>query len=200
MIENILKNIQEFLKERVSSPLLLSFTLSWTLMNWKILYILIGSEKEFSLIERLLYVDNNLINSWYNICAPALFSLLFVIIYPFASVLVVAIWSFADHHKKKIVNKIYKQRLLTLDQSIRLTQDFERREEEYISLIDRKNNQIEKLKRNLEDFSETEVEILGETGTSPFVKILQKKFPEEENAIRHIIGIITRSERISDYT
>ncbi|EMF73944.1 hypothetical protein LEP1GSC148_0015 [Leptospira interrogans serovar Canicola str. LT1962] len=42
------------------------------------------------------------------------------------------------------------------------------REEEYISLIDRKNNQIEKLKRNLEDFSETEV------------KILQKRFPEEK--------------------
>ncbi|SOR60638.1 conserved hypothetical protein [Leptospira interrogans serovar Manilae] len=51
------------------------------------------------------------------------------------------------------------------------------REEEYISLIDRKNNQIEKLKRNLEDFSETEV------------KILQKRFPEEKNTISILPGL-----------
>lgn len=55
------------------------------------------------------------------------------------------------------------------------------REEEYISLIDRKNNQIEKLKRNLEDFSETEV------------KILQKDFPKKKH-----YKYITRSESISD--
>lgn len=84
MLNDIATNIKAQLYDRVSSPLLGSFIVSWCLWNWKFLLVLTSG---LAVTEKITYIDLNIFNSpskyiLNGLAFPAAITLLIIYIYP----------------------------------------------------------------------------------------------------------------------
>lgn len=78
------REIWESLVDRVRNPILTGFALSWVVLNYKLVLVLLADEhytKKFEYIERVLYADFTE-SSWQLVIAPALFSAVYVFVLP----------------------------------------------------------------------------------------------------------------------
>jgi hypothetical protein len=84
MLNDIATNVKAQLYDRVSSPLLGSFIVSWCLWNWKVILILVSS---LSATEKITYIELNFFPTWkayatQGLAIPLLITLAIIYIYP----------------------------------------------------------------------------------------------------------------------
>lgn len=150
MIDEILKSIRSQLYERAVSPLMGSFFISWAAWNYKFIMLLFSNSvitEKYRLIDEVLYVN------WCQIYLsgalyPLLTALFFIYAYP-----IPAKYAFVySRNRKKEISDIKKvieeETLLTVKQSRAIKNEVYSLEQEYLQELERKNNEIEKLKEN----------------------------------------------------
>ncbi|MBM2890306.1 hypothetical protein [Leptospira interrogans] len=208
MFDQLVKSTQEFLKERISSPLLISFAIAWCASNWDLLYVLLFEDKTIGLIDRIIYARINHGSINFNIFEPFLFSISFTVIYPFVSLLIVALWSWVDNRKKKIINQIYNKRELTLEESLVLRENIERLKEDYGKSLTKKDREIQDYKdevnRLKESLNNSESSYVNNTDEirlrfeiTDLAKRLLKKFPNNKKEIDTIFNMVSGADTLS---
>jgi len=148
MFDEIISSTRTTLAERLSSPLMGSFVISWCLWNYKFLVILFSAAsvtKTFELIDSLVFPDlTSLLLQ--GILFPGLTAAAYIFIYPYPARIVFEFTRKRQKDMNEIRRRIADETLLTLDESRKIRSEFVRIENEYKEEIDSKTQEIERLK------------------------------------------------------
>jgi hypothetical protein len=152
MIDDIVKATRDNLAERLTSPLLGSFAVSWVLWNYKFLVILLsdaGVTQTFTLIEAVAFPDWASVLLRGVVC-PLAVALTYVFVYPYPARYVYAYTLKRQRETSEVKRLIEGATLLTLDESRALRQEHFQAEIKNKGTIDRLNAEISRLGAELE--------------------------------------------------
>lgn len=147
-MDDLKKSIINTINERMTSPLFGSFIISWALWNYKTIFIILSTktvEDKFSYIENILY------SHWWSfpligLILPLITSLLFIFIFPYPEKSIYVYWYSHKEKLKREKQKIDNEKLLTKEESRKLTKKIIQLESEHFEEIDAKNQEIATLK------------------------------------------------------
>jgi predicted DNA-binding transcriptional regulator len=154
MIEDVLKSARDQIAERLASPLIGSFVVSWCLWNYKFLVILFSSasvSQTFRLIESLVFPDVGAI-LLRGIILPLLTSFAYIFAYPYPAKFVDG---FTRRRQKEILElrrAIENETPLTLEESRRLRAEMLEAEEKHRGELDRMAQELARAREELEKF------------------------------------------------
>jgi len=146
MISEIRKSISSTLYERATSPLFGAFILSWAVWNWRIIMVVFFTEASELEMTKHEYIGNNLLDYQIGLYYPVFSTIIIILIYPFLSILAYWVWLLFEKWKNNIKNRIEGNKLLTLEQSMKLRKIIKGQDEQLESIINEKDNEIELLK------------------------------------------------------
>lgn len=162
MLEEIIKSAQSHINERLSSPLMGSFVVSWSLWNYKFFVILFSSAtvtQTFKMIDAYIFP-----NSWTLMLRGVLFPVLtataYIFLYPYPAKFV---YGFTRRRQKEINDlrqKIEDETPLTLEESRTIRAEVTRIENEHSQEIDRKNREIDRLKNEIKEHQSLQTAIV----------------------------------------
>lgn len=119
MLEGVGKSIGQFIDERLSSPLLGTFLISWAAWNYKFIVILLSSNsvlRTFELIETVAF-PTGLDVALRGFAYPLLTTLLYIYVYPYPAKLVYSTWRRTQYDLTKIRQQYADETLLSIDES-----------------------------------------------------------------------------------
>jgi len=164
-MEDIKKTILDTLNERIASPLIGGYIISWILWNSKTVLILLSTK---SVEEKYYFINYNIYHDNFHfflsgMLAPLFFALFFIFIFPYPEKFVYRFW----HTRKKELmdekQKIDDQKLLSVGDSRKLKRRYLELELEFNESLEKKNNEIRNLKSII---AENEKNKLIEDGTN----------------------------------
>lgn len=121
MLEDAFKSIKESLEERVSSPLIGSFVFAWIFWNYRLVMTLISSQ---SVEDKFKYIDLKISEKILTVfdvsLIPALYAVLFILIYPLFSFYIFKYWRWWQVKTFNMRNEVDQNKLLTVEQSLDL--------------------------------------------------------------------------------
>lgn len=201
MIDDIKKSFNSILYERTTSPLFGTLIVSWSIWNWKIIYLtLFISEKKID-CDKITYIINNFSDVNDLITYPIVSAFLFLTFVPFISN--AAYWSalIFDKWKKDKKKQIEMEQLLTLKQSIELREQISEQEIRFEKLLESKNDQIEHLNAVIENLNsvKTQSTVASPSNDSNINKIYEKDLTELSNKIKNTSGELEQYENLIHY-
>lgn len=151
MYEEIIKSARASLNERLASPLMGSFIISWVLWNYKFLVILFSSSsviETFELIKDISFPDTSAL-LLRGIIFPGLTAAAYIFLYPYPAKFV---YEFTRNRQKEINDirrRIDDETPLTLEESRKIKAELFRVEQAHREQIDNKNIEIQQLKEEV---------------------------------------------------
>lgn len=147
-MENIKESILNTLNERIASPLVGSFVISWAIWNYKTILIILSTR---AVEEKILFLETNMYQDWLIVLErafayPLLTTIIFLFLFPYPERFVYAYWY---GHKEKLRTKkqaIENKKLLTHEESRKLRQKIVEVESDLNQIIDEKDLEIKSLK------------------------------------------------------
>ncbi|HUW50573.1 MAG TPA: hypothetical protein VMV75_06125 [Sulfuricella sp.] len=151
MFEDVLKTVQSQINERLSSPLMGSFVISWCFWNYKFLVILFSAASvtnTFLLVNSIAFPDTTsvVLN---GVIYPLLTAALYIFVYPYPAKYV---YKFTRKKQKEILEikrRIEDETPLTLEESRKIRSDLFKVELEYSQELEQKDKEIERLKSEI---------------------------------------------------
>ncbi len=166
MIEDILQSAKQTALERLSSPLLGSFLLSWLVWNWKFLVILFSENSvttTFDLVNTLAFPDKTTL-FLKGFFYPLLSSLAYVFLYPYPARFVYAFTLKRQRELNAIKQRTTDETLLTEKESRQLRADFIAHDRRSTEIIQKLTEENISLKAALDSKSKsTDPEFLSKT-------------------------------------
>jgi len=148
MVDEILKSAKAQISERIASPLIGSFAISWCLWNYKFLVILFSSasvSQTFALIDTIAFPT-----SWSlalnGVLLPTLTAVAYIFAYPYPAKYV---YEFTRRRQKEINEvrqRIEDETLLTIEESRKIRAEAFQTEKAHQEIVDRLNGEISRLK------------------------------------------------------
>jgi hypothetical protein len=146
MFDELKKSISASLYERTTSPFYGTLFVSWSVWNWKIIYLtLFISEKEIIGKTKIEYILENYYDNYTLYWFPLISTIILITIIPLVSN--GAYWLsliYLDWKKRK-KNEIEKKQLLSIEQSIDLREQISNQEIKFTKLVEDKNLEIKQL-------------------------------------------------------
>ena len=148
MVDEIFKSAKAQISERIASPLIGSFVISWCLWNYKFLVILFSSasvSQTFVLIDTIAFPTTwSLVLK--SVLLPALTTVVYIFAYPYPAKFV---YEFTRRRQKEINEvrqRIEDETLLTIEESRKIRADVFQTEKAHQEIVDRLNAEISRLK------------------------------------------------------
>jgi hypothetical protein len=151
-MDDLIKSVKAQLYDRVSSPLLASFLISWLAWNHRMLLVLVSSE--FKLVQKFDYVDKVLYPGAYQVICqgflwPLLSALVLLVIYP-----IPGRWIYEHVRKEQKVLKEIQQRIedetpITQEEAHELRLIIRNAAREHDKQIRERDEEISSLKKEL---------------------------------------------------
>lgn len=164
MFKDLLDSLKAQLYERAVSPLLGSFVLSWLLWNYKLVLVVLSEE---SVLEKFRIIDEVLYYDWkQTFCItlgfPLITAIFYIFIYPYP-----AKWVFKFTRKRQVeINQTRKEIegnvLLSVDESREIRSRIFKLEDAHQEALNRKSEEIERLKAELHDKNHEDTDGLKE--------------------------------------
>lgn len=148
MIDEILKSAKAQISERIASPLIGSFSLSWCLWNYKFLVILFSNtsvSQTFSLVDSVAFPTTGslVIN---GVLLPALTAVIYIFVYPYPARFVYEFTRRRQKEINEIRQRIEDETLLTIEESRKIRADIVQFEKKHQEEVDRLNTEISRVK------------------------------------------------------
>ncbi|MFC2082194.1 hypothetical protein ACFLQT_00535 [Bacteroidota bacterium] len=150
MQNNLKTSLKTVFYERISSPLTGAFVLSWLIWNWKLVYFLLFPETDFSLHDRVDFVQVNFINFFNTLLYPFLLAVFLVCVYPLFTTGAIWVRSQYNIFQKDLKSKIENQQLIPLEQSMQLRAEINDQMKKYDALISSKERELADYKSRYE--------------------------------------------------
>lgn len=151
MLDEFKKSISSALYERVVSPFYGTLLVSWSVWNWKIVYLTLFISESSIKADKISYILTNYSDIHHLVTYPLISTALLLTVFPFVTN--GAFWLSLKFHKWKVDKKheIERSQLLTLEQSIELRSEVAEKEKHFEEMLSGKNREIESLKIQLEE-------------------------------------------------
>jgi predicted transcriptional regulator len=133
--------------ERLSSPLLGAFSISWCVWNWKFLVILFSNNSAtttFELVEKIAFPDLSSV-LLRGLFLPLLTSLAYVFVYPYPARYVYRFTLNRQREINQIKQRIAEETPLTVEESRKLRAEYVENELRHTETIQRLNDEIARL-------------------------------------------------------
>lgn len=148
MIDEILKSAKTQISERIASPLIGSFSLSWCLWNYKFLVILFSNasvSQTFSLVDSVAFptMRSLVIN---GVLLPAFTAVIYIFGYPYPARFVYEFTRRRQKEINEIRQRIEDETLLTIEESRKIRADIVQVEKKHQEEVDRLNTEISRIK------------------------------------------------------
>lgn len=158
MLDDLAKTVKAQLYERVSSPLLGAFAISWLAWNYRFMLVLVSS---MPVAEKFAYIDSNIFNSYQNIFLhgtlyPLLTTLSLIFIYPFPAKFVYEYWRTRQRELKEIQQRIDDETPLTREEARELRHETLNARLEFEQELERKSAEITRLKETIKELGPRE--------------------------------------------
>ena len=148
MVDEIVKSAKAQLSERIASPLIGSFAISWCLWNYKFLVILFSYASvshTFVLVDTIVFPSIWLL-IFNGVLFPAATTFAYIFVYPYPAKYV---YEFTRHRQKEINEvrqRIEDETLLTIEESRKIRAEVIQTEKAHQEIVDRLNGEISRLK------------------------------------------------------
>lgn len=153
-MDEFMKTVKAQLYERVASPLLFSFCISWIVWNYRLLLISFSS---LAPLEKITYIDNFFEKSYFNFydiknfyiycfVGPLVTSLIYIFIYPYPARFVYKYAINRQKEIKEIQQKIDDDTPLTIEEARQIRSESWRQSATHEEEMKRKDAQISALK------------------------------------------------------
>lgn len=153
MFDDLAKSVKAQLHERVSSPLLASFSISWAAWNYRFILIIASS---MPTIDKIAYIDNHLFPNLTDVALrgvlyPLLTALGLIFLYPIPARHVYQHWRQRQKELKEIQQQIDDETPLTNEEARQLRRDALAVSLEYDRGLQSKEAEIMRLKELIEE-------------------------------------------------
>lgn len=151
MLDELVKAVRLHLSERLTSPLIGAFALSWCAWNYRLFVVILSGESvdnKFQLIDNVVFptMQSSLTKGF---ALPLATALAYIFLYPYPAKWV---YSFSRKRQREILEvrrRIEDETPLTIEDSRRIRSELARAEQEFYTELDRKEREIERLKSQL---------------------------------------------------
>lgn len=156
MIDDLKKSFDQIIYERTTSPFYGSFIISWSLWNWKIIYLTFFVSQDKIDTNKIDYIVNNFSNVGNILIFPFLSSIFIITIVPFITN--GAYWLSLKFNKWRVDQKniVDGKQLLSIEQSIELREQISKQEERFAKLVEDKNLEIKQLNLQIQEYQKKE--------------------------------------------
>lgn len=152
MIEDIIRSAREQTSDRLASPLLGSFLVSWCLWNYKFLVILFSDASvtmTFRLIKEVAFPDPSVV-VLNGVLLPLATAVAYIFVYPYPARLVYGFTRRRQREINDLRREIEGETPLTLQESRQLRAEVIESEFKHQEELDRLNNEIARLREELD--------------------------------------------------
>lgn len=151
-MNDLINSFKAQLYDRVTSPLLSSFLISWVVWNHRL--FLVSTTSDMKLKERFDFIDNVLYPTWHEVLGrgftfPLLSALFLLFVYPIPGRLVYKYVRSEQKRLKGIQQKIDDETPITQEQAKELRAAIRKADTDFQSEIEAKNEVIERLRSEL---------------------------------------------------
>lgn len=158
MFDDLAKTVKAQLYERVSSPLLGAFTISWLAWNYRFVLVILSS---MPVADKFTYIDSNIFNSYQNIFLqgtlyPLFTTLSLIFIYPFPAKFVYEFWRKRQRELKEIQQHIDDETPLTREEARELRHETLNTRLEFEQELERRSGEITRLKEAIKELQPLE--------------------------------------------
>lgn len=168
MWDDITKSIKASLHDRTSSPLAGAFFVSWCVINYEILVLLLlGNDKPVERIENIKHLAymSWADGPWHFFELPLLIALFWIFVYPYPAKWVFKFSKARSEELISLKNEIEKKTLLTQEQSDEIRIQMENAKHEFAQKFKEKDATIEALNRRISELqvvSSSEKQAMGQ--------------------------------------
>ncbi|MFA6922558.1 MAG: hypothetical protein WC216_12010 [Gallionella sp.] len=153
MLDDLAKTVKAQLYERVSSPLLGAFAISWIGWNYRFLLVLVSS---MPVAEKFAYIDSTIFISYQSILLhgaayPLLTTLSLIFIYPFPAKFVYEFWRTRQRELKEVQQRIDDETPLTREEARELRHETLNARLEFEQELERRSAEITRLKETIKE-------------------------------------------------
>jgi hypothetical protein len=188
MMKDTVNSIRATLYERAFSPLSGVFVITWSIVNWRILEILLFSKED--MLNKIDVVNHSYINTYDNFYIPVLFTILITIFYPVVGIVPYWVWERANYWKLAIKAHFESDSSLTLDQQQALREQVNslvRRQYEYDEILTKASIRLSEYQGLLDKSTNTK------PTNAPQSDDQLKKLQEEISVLRGSMNAATAS-------
>lgn len=156
MLDDLSKSIKAQLYERVSSPLLASFGLSWLAWNYRFVMVLTSS---LPLNEKFSFVDSQIFPTYQQVFLqgsiyPLITALLLIFAYPIPAKYVYEYWRRRQRELKEIQQRIDDETPLSREEAREIRREALKASLDYDKEIQSKSTEIGRLKELIEELQQ----------------------------------------------
>ncbi|WP_289329490.1 hypothetical protein [Pseudomonas sp. 'CRE Jenny 4'] len=184
MLDDIATTIKAQLYERVTSPLLGAFLISWCIINYKLILIVLSS---LSAPEKIVYIELNLFCTtsdyiFKGVIYPLAAALSLILIYPYPAAWIYRVSKTHKRHLKQIQQTIDDETPLTKDDARKIRKDALEIEIKADAELARKKNEIDNLRQ-------TNLQLQGQ------LELSAKRSDEQTSTFAELEGRVLESSK-----
>ncbi len=193
-------SIKAILYDRIVSPLSGTFIFSWLVWNWKLVYFFFVFDGTYTIVGKIDYISTHY-NNWGNLFWLPFASTIFLIgFYP-----IVSTGAYWVHLKYKMLqndikNKIENNKLLTIEQSLKIKREYKDLYDSFLELEKSKDDELKWLKEDNKQKADKLIEVTNENeGLKNRIDVeLREKALKEKKVVSSIDGFISENERLEE--
>lgn len=151
MWDEIKKSINSTLYERITSPFYGTLIISWSIWNWKIIYLTIFVSEDKIPIDKINYIVANYSNFWSLVGFPLLSTIILLTGMQYVSNWAYYLSLYFLNLKKNKKRQYESKELLTIEQSIELRTSLHEFQTKYEKMLESKDADIKNLNLSIEN-------------------------------------------------
>ena len=219
MLSNWGKSIGTILYERLTSPWWGTLLVTWSIINWKIIYLTIFVSSNEIEGNKIDFIIANYIDPWHLYGWPLIITVSLVGLFPFLEYYIywLHLWFKERKYNKKI--QVEKKQVLTIEKSAELRQEMADLTSKYSRIVDDKDNELKirdtlivELQKRVSELEEDETKkspmsVATATDELPtfekqkeyFDELAQlMKLPKISTSMRSILDVVQKTGSIPD--
>ncbi|WP_116343830.1 hypothetical protein [Enterobacter cloacae] len=185
MFEDLIKTVKAQLYDRLTSPLLGCFLLSWAIWNYKFIFTLFSDMK---IEDKFKFIDGSIYSGYYShviygLLLPFITTLFFIFIYPYPAKFAYAFFRKRQAELKEIQQKIDDETPLTRDEARKIRSDAVKMSIEFQQEIEKlreENLSLRSIIKKINDNQDVDSTNLSERQSSRKVNKEEKITPDDE--------------------
>lgn len=143
-VTDLMGNIIDAFKQRVSSPIVGTFFFSWLIFNWRLVYYFVMSDE--GVTQKIKHIELNYLELPNTLYWPLLLTIAYIILFPLVVNISNMIWVSVDSNSRSWSSKVIEENApITKGEQARLFAHIRKREEEYKSVLESKDSEISSL-------------------------------------------------------
>jgi hypothetical protein len=149
----MLSSIDKLIRDRASSPLFSTLTITWLIWNWKIVYLtLFINSSQITPSNKIDFILSNYAGWWYNLAFPVVSTVFLLLVVPYAENWIYGRYLYFKTARRTMKDDSESKARLSIEESNRIREENSNLIEEHRKELSRKEDVIKSLNGTLQEY------------------------------------------------